>query len=195
MTTQQTPESVRLRIAEFGELSRRVHHRAVVLTELRTVSRKWFNRGRKSLLGQPFRDFVNRGDSRCGRTHAGQETIGTVSSKFCYRCASIALSQKTQSLQRECVVRLLACSTTRTREGEDPARASAPRSRIGAVRGSLRCLDKARLVQCGQGSTDRCCGRSQLVSEGRGCARAVLSQDAGDTLRGLGREFHNNIVS
>jgi len=112
-----------------------------VLTELRSVSRKRLNRRRKSLLGQPFRDFVNRGDSRCGRTHAGQETIGTVSSKLRYRCASIALSQKTQSLQRECVVRLLACSTTRTREGEDSARASASRSRVGAVRGSLRCLD------------------------------------------------------
>ena len=138
---------------------------------------------------------MNSGDSRYGRTHAGEETIGTVSSKLCYRCASIALSQKTQSLQRECVVRLLACSTTRTREGEDPARASAPRSRIGAVRGSLRCFDKASLVQCCQGSTDRCRRRSQPVSERRGCTRAVLSEDAGDTLRGFGREFHNTIVS
>ena len=32
VTPQQTPESVRLRIAEFGELSRRIHHRTVVLT-------------------------------------------------------------------------------------------------------------------------------------------------------------------
>ena len=138
---------------------------------------------------------MNRGDGRCGRTHAGQESIGTVSGKLCYRCASIPLSKKPQGLQRQGVVRLLAGRPTRTCEGEDPTRASAPRSRIGAIRGSLRGLDKASLVKCRKGPTNRRCGRSQLVSQRRSSARAVLGEDSGDTLRGLSREFHNNIVS
>ena len=196
MPAQNFPEHFGFRLAEFGKLARSVHHRAVVLAQLGAVAGQWLHRRRKALLTEPIGDFLHRcALTGGGRLRNAEQTPGPVVGKLLNRFPTVPLGEESQGLEREGVIGLLTGCSSGPGEGENLTWSTPPRARLGSIGHLVRCLNQTGVLEGFERPTYRRGRRSQLLGQCGGRARPPLGEAPRNALCGVGREFHNTIVS
>ena len=197
MPSQELSKHLGLCFAQLGKLARSVHHRAVVLAQLGAVAGQWLHRRRKALLTEPIGDFLNcgrrRSISRRGRDakQAPSTLVGEILDSF----PAVSLGEEPEGLEREGVIGLLTGCSSGPGEGENLTWSTPPRARLGSIGHLVRCLNQTGVLEGFERPTYRRGRRSQLLGQCGGRARPPLGEAPRNALCGVGREFHNTIVS
>lgn len=145
MTPERSAQGRCFRLAQFGELPRRVDDRAVMLTQLRAIAGNRFDGRRESLIGEPIGNLLDR-----QRSVLRKRSDKTPSSLGCERghgLPTIPFRQEPQGLQSQRVVCLVACGSTGTGQGENGAGTTTAWVGIGTEGGAIEGLDEPGLLQ------------------------------------------------
>jgi hypothetical protein len=162
--------------------------------QLRAITRERFHCGREALGTQVIGDGLDV-HRPSGSHRAGDQSLGALGGKRGDCFASLPLGHEPQGLECQGVVRLVACGATGCCQREYLARAPTPGVWIWSVGRSIEGLDQDGICKSVKWAAHGRCGNAQSLRNGRCRGGAVLGQAAGHTLGGLGREFHNTIVT
>ena len=193
VTAEGGPQRRRLRLTQFGELSGRVDDGAMVLTQLRAVSRQRFDGRGESLIGESIGELLDRHGSPV--RYQSDEPASPLGGEGCHGVSSVTLGEEPQRLQSQGVVRLIARGSSRAGQGEDRTGPTPARIGVGAEGSPIERLDEAGILQGSKGAANRRRRDPEVRRERRGRRRPVLGETASYSLGGFGREFHNTIVT
>ena len=191
---EQCSQRSSLRFAQLGELPSRVHHRAMVHAQLRTIAGHRLDGCSEALSSQVVGDCF---DAITGNSagSAGEYPLGPLGGEGRDSFTTLAPGKESQCLEGEGVVGLVARRTPGGGEGEEGTGSAPPWIGLRSEGGTIERLDQTRVLECTHGPTDGCWGDAQGVRDGRGRRGTPLSQQSRDSLGCFGREFHNTIVT